>query len=153
VSEDVVLENRSVRLLARLRLYKPAPPGEAAPDSEPRESAEVKLFVAKVPGVGQPLNLQEVRTETVELERGKDTLASFPYVFPAPGDYVVQVRAYAQGDCLDLDNTRSVVVSVRKELPVLLVNGKEAGPDGKALEAPEQSARYWLRRALKAAGA
>src|SRR5262249_30565538 len=53
-----------------------------------------------------------------------ETTVSFSYQFTTPGDYVVQVRLAP--DKLDLDDIRSVVVRVKDNVPVLLVNGKAA---------------------------
>jgi hypothetical protein len=44
--------------------------------------------------------------------------------FATPGTYVVQVRL--SDDTLEFDNTRSIVVTVRDTIPVLLVNGKSS---------------------------
>src|SRR5204862_4473248 len=52
------------------------------------------------------------------------TNVPFPYRFPAAGDYAVQVRI--DHDALEIDDTRSAVISVKDTIPVLLVNGKPA---------------------------
>ena len=53
---------------------------------------------------------------------GEQNQVSFAHKFSTPGDYIVQVRL--EPDALELDDVRSAVISVRKEVPVLLVNGK-----------------------------
>src|SRR5205085_606403 len=52
------------------------------------------------------------------------TVVSFSHKFGTPGDYVLQVRL--ENDALDLDDTRTVVLTVKDSVPVMLVNGKPA---------------------------
>ncbi len=47
--------------------------------------------------------------------------------FKTPGTYAVQVRLQSQ-DRLDVDDTRTVIVSVKETIPIIVVNGKLA-PD------------------------
>lgn len=53
---------------------------------------------------------------------------SFEHTFDAPGTYAVQVRVDA--DDLEADDARTVIVTVREKIPVLVVNGKLADEDG-----------------------
>ena len=69
-----------------------------------------------------------------ELKGGEEVRVTFKYKFPDPGDYVV--RFETDHDGLESDDARRVVVTVKDEVPVLLVNGKPAG------EAYDQAAQY-----------
>ena len=69
-----------------------------------------------------------------ELKGGEEVRVAFKYKFPDPGDYVVQFETDHDG--LESDDARSVVVTVKDEVPVLLVNGKPAG------QAYDQAAQY-----------
>jgi hypothetical protein len=106
----------------------------------PREQARVELWVGKARATAaEPplkMSVQDVKLEP--LARGANAVA-FSYKFPTPGDYVVQVRV--EPDALDVDDTRSFVVAVRKDVPVMLVNGKPA------VEAFDRGTE-WLRLAL-----
>src|SRR5262249_61950159 len=79
---------------------------------------------------GEPFSLKVLQQELVSVPAGTtgnpqtDVSVTFPITFTAPGEYVVQVKT--EGDALDLDNVRSLVVTVRESVPVLLVNGKPA---------------------------
>jgi hypothetical protein len=101
-----------------------------------REQVKVDLLVGRArpePEDGKPMaepfSLKVLQQELVSVPAavpGKegDVPVSFPITFTAPGEYVVQVKT--EGDALDLDNVRSLVVTVRESVPVLLVNGKPA---------------------------
>src|SRR5262245_37361989 len=106
----------------------------------PRDQARIELWVGKARATAAepPLKMtvQDVRLE--QLRRGATTV-SFSHEFRTPGDYVVQVRV--EPDALEVDDTRSFVVSVRKDVPVMLVNGKPA------VEAFDRGTE-WLRLAL-----
>ena len=94
-----------------------------SPDT--REHVRVQLLVGKARTAASepPCALQLVQArDDVKLTRGQNTI-SFSHKFSTPGDYVVQV-CLPDHDALDLDDVRSAVVTVRNEVPVLLVNGK-----------------------------
>jgi hypothetical protein len=80
-----------------------------------------------------------VQQETVTIPAGGSAAVTFPMQFTSAGDYLIQARIAT--DALEADNTRSLIVSVRDALPVLLVNGKPG------VEWREQAAS-WLSRAL-----
>lgn len=80
-----------------------------------------------------------VHEAMVRAERGQQTPVAFPYKFPAPGEYLVQVQI--DNDALELDDVFQAVVAVRKQISVLLVNGKPFGE-------PFDQATEWLRLAL-----
>jgi hypothetical protein len=114
--------------------------------SEARNQVRAELLVGRaraVPG-DPPFELRVVQQKVEQVARGQNTV-SFAYKFPAPGDYVVQVRL--ENDALDLDDVRSAVVTVRSNVPVMLVNGKlvEGRPTGVRLA---DEATEWLRIAL-----
>lgn len=101
----------------------------------------VKLLVGKVgkETVDGAMRMDEAQTSLVDVERNADTPVAFTYKFPSPGDYVLQVQV--AGDNLTLDDSRTVVVTVKKDIPVLLVNGKPAGD-------PFEQATEWVRLSL-----
>lgn len=90
-----------------------------------RGKVHVQLWIGKAQEKAgdKPLEMTFAAEEERDLGQGPITV-SFQYQFTAPGDYVVQVRVDA--DKLDLDDVRSAVVRVKDNVPVLLVNGKEA---------------------------
>jgi len=59
-----------------------------------------------------------------DLKENDETTLPFAVRFKEPGDYAIW--AVLEPDDLSLDNTRGVVVTVKKEVPVLIVNGKPA---------------------------
>ncbi len=77
---------------------------------------------AEKPG-DQPFVFREPNQETISLIHGNNPV-SLSYRFDTPGDWVVQMSI--EGDALDLDDSRSMVLRVRDSVPVLLVNGKPA---------------------------
>ncbi len=83
--------------------------------------------------------LKQVAEVPVQARKGQQTPVAFTYRFPEPGDWVIQVSA--GHDALEVDDTRSAVVRVRNEVPVMLVNGKPAAD-------PFDRATEWLRIAL-----
>ncbi|HEY7154588.1 MAG TPA: VWA domain-containing protein [Gemmataceae bacterium] len=102
----------------------------------------VRLFVGKARAAAgdKAYDLHEVKESIVkQAKRGEATPVSFKYKFPAPGDYVLLVQV--AHDDLELDDLRSAIVTVKNEVPVMLVNGKPA------VEAFDR-ATEWLRVAL-----
>jgi hypothetical protein len=59
--------------------------------------------------------------QTIDLPPGEDVAIGFPYSFEAPGDHVVEVRL--DDDPQPVDNARRLVVPVRENIRVLLVDG------------------------------
>jgi hypothetical protein len=114
------------------------------PDTRDQVRAELVVGRARVVAADPPFELRVAQQRVVQLARGANTV-TFAYKFPGPGDYVIQVRL--ENDALDLDDTRSAVVTVRSTLPVMLVNGKlvEGRPTGMRLA---DEATEWLRVAL-----
>jgi hypothetical protein len=108
--------------------------------AEPRRQVTVDLYVgrARAAASDAPFTLQRVRQIQTDLAPGPNTL-NFSYTFTAAGDYAVQVRV--AGDALEVDDSRSAVVTVKDHIPVLLVNGKPAAEN-------YDSASAWLADAL-----
>lgn len=93
-----------------------------------RPAAKLEIFVGKAkesPNDG-PLTMRSVGNEFATVVPGEPRTIEFNYRFPSAGTYVVQVKL--DSDALELDNVRSMVLTVRDTIPVLLVNGKQA-PD------------------------
>ncbi len=89
--------------------------------------AEVYIAKAKEDAGDAAFQFRLYTTDNKESEReipGHETYTfRFNKIrFPSKGTYVVQVRI--GDDALNEDNTRSIVISVRETVPVLLVNGK-----------------------------
>ncbi len=96
--------------------------------SEPKKTrAEVFIAKAKSSPDDAPMQFRIFTTDRAESEetiagRSTHTFRFEKIRFPSAGTYVVQVRI--GDDALNEDNTRSLVISVRDTVPVLLVNGK-----------------------------
>jgi hypothetical protein len=114
--------------------------------SKTREGVRIELWVGKARGSRDepPLELRVAHQLVQKVAPGPNTFA-FPYKFSSPGEYVLQVRI--DGDALELDDTRSVVVAVKKDVPVMLVDGKSTVGE------PLDRAAEWLRLALNPFGA
>ncbi len=109
---------------------------------ETRSDVRVQLSVGKARAAAsdKPYELHEVEEKTIkQIKSGEAAPVTFTYKFPAPGDYVLEVRT-AQDDLVE-DDIRNAVVTVKNTVPVLLVNGKPA------LEAFDRASE-WLRVAL-----
>jgi len=107
---------------------------------EPRKQARAELLIGKARATaGDPaFVLHGAGQVLLDLPPGQTTV-TFPYRFRTPGEYAVQVRL--ENDALDLDDTRTVIVTVKDDIPVMLVNGKPA------VELYDQAAE-WLKDAL-----
>jgi hypothetical protein len=108
--------------------------------AEPRKQARVELLIGRARAtVRDPtFALHGAGQLLVNLVPGQNVI-TFPYRFRAPGDYAVQVRL--DHDALDLDDTRTIIIRVKDQVPVMLVNGKPAA------ELYDQ-ATEWLKDAL-----
>src|SRR5262249_26388477 len=106
----------------------------------PREGVRVELLVGKTRGSSSdpPLKLTVAAQKIERLNRGPNTV-TFQHKFTSDGEYVVQVRV--EPDALEVDDARSFLVSVKKDVPVMVVNGKPA------VEAFDRASE-WLRLAL-----
>ncbi|MFN4259910.1 MAG: VWA domain-containing protein [Gemmataceae bacterium] len=93
---------------------------------QPRQ-ARLDLLVGKCRAAPNepPLTLRGAGQQLISVPPGRHGVTvSFEHKFTTPGDYVLQARL--DGDALELDDQRAVVVTVKDEVPVLLVNGKPA---------------------------
>jgi hypothetical protein len=109
--------------------------------SESYKQRRVELWIGKAreTATDPSFQLRLSHQEFLDLVPGQSTTVTFPCRFRAPGNYAVQVRLEPDG--LELDDVRSVVVSVKDSVPVMLVNGKPAlEVYGRATE--------WLKDAL-----
>jgi len=105
-----------------------------------RANVRVELSVGGGPtGIGPEARLGVVEQQIISVPAGTAVDVPFLYEFRAPGEYVFQARVEA--DALEADDVRSLTVTVRDTLPVLLVNGKPAA------DRREQAAS-WLSDAL-----
>lgn len=105
--------------------------------SKARKQAKVEL--ASCRGSSGENNLQVVQQELVALPAGGSTPVSFPVQFPSAGEFVFQV--HVEGDELEADDRRSLVVTAQETIPVLVVDGNNS-PDR------YQRAGSWLANAL-----
>jgi hypothetical protein len=112
VGGQVLLTGQDVVVLAAVHNF----------GSEPREKLRAELLVGRAAGKAgeDPLTLNVVRAEHIDLRPGEERAVSFTHQFSQPGTYVVQVRI--DKDDLPIDDTRSVVVTVRDRIPVLIVD-------------------------------
>ena len=90
-----------------------------------RKQARVEISVgrARTASADPAFALRSAGQTTADLAPGQNTLG-FTHRFTAPGDYVLQARVDA--DALELDDVRSVMLTVKDSVPVMLVNGKPA---------------------------
>ena len=66
----------------------------------------------------------------ISLRANDQALVPFVHRFTTPGTYAVQVSVdAAHDDRLDPDNSRTVIVTVREKIPLLLVNGQPRNPN------------------------
>ena len=98
---------------------------------EPREKVRVELLVGKAKETGNepPLAMRVVAEDLLtQIPQNDRRSVQLTYRFPAAGTYAVQARVEHERERLDIDNARTVVVTVKDTIPVLIVNGKPA-PD------------------------
>jgi uncharacterized membrane protein len=96
---------------------------------EPKAKVRPELLIGKAKEVAADTSMQlrvsdEVK-EPKDIEAHSQQTFVFPKVkFDKPGTYAVQVKI--SEDALVEDNTRTIVITVRDAIPILLVNGKPA---------------------------
>ncbi|MFO0965517.1 MAG: VWA domain-containing protein [Gemmataceae bacterium] len=118
--------------------------------TEVEESAKVELeFMVGTPKPGAaPISWRTFDTKVVEIAPGRREEKRFQHTFKEPGTYVLQVRAKAPNDRLPIDNSRYLVVTIKDQIPVLIVCGAPADVNRKThLERMSD----WLRDALNPA--
>jgi hypothetical protein len=95
---------------------------------KPKADVRVELLIgkAKENAGDAAFSMRAVESKQIDvIEAGATAAVRFSdFKFPGPGTYAVQVKLEA--DALEQDDTRTVVVTVRDTIPVLLVNGKAA---------------------------
>jgi hypothetical protein len=109
----------------------------------PRTGLRVDLLVGKARAAAgdQPFGLRLIKQTIVDVPAGQEVAIPFPCdKFISAGDYAVQVRI--DRDALELDDARTVVVTVKNHVPVMLVNG-----NAQAVELYDR-ATEWLYDAL-----
>jgi len=97
--------------------------------SKEAKKVRVELLIgkAKEKADENPMQMRVVDQTLETVEPGSRIITFDKFKgFPTPGTYAVQVRIGE--DALEQDNTRSVIITVRDTIPILLVNGK-ASPD------------------------
>lgn len=94
--------------------------------AEPRRQVRIELLVGKArSSAAEPaLQLRPVGATLADIAPSETAAVHLTHKFTQPGEYAVQVRV--DGDALDLDDNRSVVITVKDTVPVMLVNGKPA---------------------------
>ncbi len=93
--------------------------------------ARIALLVGMAGDARDSLTLRVEREEPREIKAGENAPVPFSYKFNRAGIYAVQMRLLAEdagrgADDLAPDNARTIIVTVRDNVPVMLVNGKPA---------------------------
>ena len=108
---------------------------------EERSRLRVELLAGRAREVAadSALGLRATGQLALDLQPNERKAIYFTHRFAAPGTYALQVRL--DGDDLEPDDARSVIVTVKDTIPVLLVGGKAAAD-------PFERATEYLRLAL-----
>jgi hypothetical protein len=112
LNDTLVTTNANVSFLAQVKNFGP----------QNKEKLNIKLLVGRWPAGAKDPEMRLAKTEQRELRAGEEQAVIFTHKFTAAGTYVVQVAI--DEDDLRLDDTRSVILTVKDTVPVLLVNGK-----------------------------
>ena len=110
------------------------------------DNVHIELLVgrARVTSADPAFALRVVAEKAESLAPGQSKTFTFRHKFGTAGQHVVQVRIGA--DELELDNTRSAVITVKDTVPVMLVNGKpSADPFERATEFLEHALNPFLK--------
>jgi hypothetical protein len=109
-----------------------------------RKDLAVELRVGQAPKPGEKLVLKDFGTRTVNVPAGGTVTVTFALErekrFREAGEHIIQVKAGE--DALRLDDVRSLAVTVRETIPVLVVNGKIGSE-------PFDTPGEWVNLALK----
>src|SRR5262249_15206838 len=94
--------------------------------SEPRKGVRIELLTGRAHAAAgdPPLNLTISSQAVVDVAPGQSAAVDFAHKVILPGGYAIQVRL--ENDALELDDSRSAIVTVKETVPVMLVNGKPA---------------------------
>lgn len=105
------------------------------------KDVRVELLIgrARMTSADPAFALRVVAEKSEDLAAGQSKTVTFRVKFGTAGQHAVQVRIDA--DDLDLDNTRSAIITVKDTVPVMLVNGKPAAD-------PFERATEFLEHAL-----
>jgi uncharacterized membrane protein len=118
IEQPFITTGRQVPIIATVKNY----------GARDRTGVRVELLVMKAGETppGQKFRRRRLSPAAVarirEINRNEEVSLDFEYRFKEPGEYAVRVRL--ESDDLALDNSRAVIVTVKKSIPVLLVNGK-----------------------------
>ena len=103
---------------------------------EPRTRVRVALLVGQAgEGANDPMSLRVQKQDYFDFPANGHGTVNFAYKFPAPGTYAVQMRLLGNDqeaggsrpvDDLEPDNARTLIVTVREQVPIMVVNGKPA---------------------------
>jgi hypothetical protein len=96
---------------------------------EARRQVRVDLLAgrARTEAKDPPFALRVVDTQVINLRPAERVAVGFKHKFATPGTYALQVRI--EPDDLEVDDARTVIVTVKDTIPILLVNGKAAVTD------------------------
>jgi hypothetical protein len=91
----------------------------------------VALFIGQAgEGAGDSMTLRLQEQPPFVIPAGGHESVNFDHRFTAPGIYAIQMRLLGPEqqavDSLEADNARTIIVTVREKVPILLVNGKPA---------------------------
>ena len=102
--------------------------------------AELLAGRAREVATDNPFALRTVDTKAIlDLKPKESATVDFLHKFTTPGTYALQVKL--EGDALEPDDARAVIITVKDTIPVLLVNGKPAAD-------PYDRATEYLKLAL-----
>jgi hypothetical protein len=93
------------------------------PAVRPQVRVQLLMGKARESANDPPFGLRVIDERRVDLAPGQNQVI-FTQKFPAPGEYALQVRL--DSDALEPDDSRTVIVTVKDNVPVMLVNGKPA---------------------------
>jgi hypothetical protein len=112
----------------------------SAGTGQPEKVVRVELLTGLAGSREGKFTLSVVDQKQIRIRPGSRQQVNFSHRFSRPGTYAVQVRV--EPDDLEPDNARTLIVTVRDTVPVLLVNGKPAAD-------PFDRATEYLREALQ----
>jgi hypothetical protein len=112
LSDPIAITNAAVTFQAQVKNFA----------AQTKEKMTIRLLVGRWPAAAKEPEFRLAKSEYRQLRPGEEQAVYFTHKFTSPGTYAVQVAI--DDDDLRLDNQRTVVVTVRDSVPVLLVDGK-----------------------------
>jgi hypothetical protein len=112
LNEPLVTTNATVTFQAQVKNF----------GTQSKEKLNVKLLVGRWPAAAKEPELRLTQTVLRDFRPGEEQAVHFTHRFNSAGTYIVQVAI--DGDELPLDDTRTVIVTVKDAVGVLVVNGK-----------------------------